>query len=144
MKMKWINFYNGLDSELELNMEVGLLDHFAAEAKEVYKHNKYPNYTLPLHWCREMGYHNWLFDVLDERKLTKDELHNLFVIHFGMAQQFDGVPNAQADWSGFVKALSTIIMKEKSQWIPVTKMIQPWLDMKKLNKAYGGGRSSVV
>jgi hypothetical protein len=45
--MKWINFYNGLDSELELNMEV--LDHFAAEAKEVYKHNKYLNYALPLH-----------------------------------------------------------------------------------------------
>ena len=68
--MKWINFYNGLDSELELNVEV--LDHFAAKAKEVCKHNKYLNYAPPLHRCREMGYHNRLFDLLDERKLTKD------------------------------------------------------------------------
>ena len=54
------------------------------------------------------------------------------------------MPDAQADWSGFVEALSTIVAKEKSQWIPVTKMMQPWVDLKKLNKAYGGGRSSVM
>jgi hypothetical protein len=136
-----VSFYNELDSELELNMEV--LDDFVAEAQEVYEHNKYLNYALPLHRCREMGYHNRLFDLLDERRLTKDELRELFVLLFGEAQ-FDGVPDAQADWSGFIEALSKIVEKEKRQWNPVTKRIQPWVDLKKLNKTYGGGSCSIM
>jgi hypothetical protein len=56
----------------------------------------------------------------------------------------DGVPDPQADWVGFVKALSKIVDKEKGQWNPMTKKVQPWVDMKKLNKAYGGGSCSVM
>jgi Mg-chelatase subunit ChlD len=136
-----VEFYNQLDSQLELPLEV--LDDFEGEAKEVYEHNKFLNYALPLHRCREMGYHDRLFDLLDERKLTKDELRDLFALLFGEAQ-FDGVPDPQADWVGFVKALSKIVEKEKGQWNPMTKKVQPWVDMKKLNKAYGGGSCSVM
>jgi hypothetical protein len=136
-----VDFYNELDSQLEFSLEV--LDDFQGEAKEVYERNKYLNYALPLHRCREMGYHNRLFDLLDERQLTKDELRDLFLLLFGEAQ-FDDVPDPQADWDGFVEALSKIVQKEKRQWNPITKKVQPWVDMKQLNKAYGGSNCSVM
>ena len=39
-----VNFYNDLDEQLELLLEV--LDDFKSEALEVYEHNKWLNYTL--------------------------------------------------------------------------------------------------
>ena len=50
-----VEFYNELDDNLELNMDV--LDDFCGEAAEVYEHNSWLNYALPLHRMREMGYH---------------------------------------------------------------------------------------
>lgn len=136
-----VEFYNDLDSQLELSLEV--LDDFIGEAKEVYEHNKFLNYALPLHRCRELGYHNRLFDLLDERQLTKDELRDFFMLLFGEAQ-FDGVPDPQADWKGFVSELDRIMKKENNQWNPITKKVQPWVDVKKLNKAYGESGCSIM
>jgi hypothetical protein len=45
-------FYNSLDSQLELSLEV--LDDYLGEAKEVYRMNPWICYGLPLHRCREL------------------------------------------------------------------------------------------
>ena len=42
-----VNFYNSLDENLELNMDV--LDDFVGEAKEIHSKNKWLTYGLPLH-----------------------------------------------------------------------------------------------
>merc|ERR1712238_464114 len=94
-----VNFYNDIDAQLELSIEV--LDDFRGEAKEVYQHNKWLNYALPLHRCREMGYHHRLFDMLDERTLTKGELREFCLILFGDAH-FDGVPDPDIVWGEFL------------------------------------------
>merc|ERR1712157_161158 len=73
-----VEFYNDLDSELELSLEV--LDDFTGEAEEVYEFNKWLNYALPLHRIREMGFSHKLFDLLDERALSKSELMEFFVL----------------------------------------------------------------
>jgi hypothetical protein len=75
--------------------------------------------------------------------LSKDELREFFVLLFGEAQ-FDGVPDPQADWKGFCQDVSRMVKKEKPQWCPITKKVQPWVDLKKLNKAYGEGSCSVM
>lgn len=67
-----VDFYNSLHQALELPLEV--LDDLFNEAKEIYKHNRWLNYCLPLHRCRELGYQHRIFDLLDERPLTKDEV----------------------------------------------------------------------
>merc|ERR1712021_111555 len=48
-----VEFYNDLDTQLEMNMEV--LDDFCNEAKEIYKYNRWLNYARPIHVCREIG-----------------------------------------------------------------------------------------
>lgn len=48
-----VDFYNNLDKQLELSVEV--LDDFIAEAEEIYRYNPWLNYGLPLHRCREVS-----------------------------------------------------------------------------------------
>lgn len=134
-----VNFYNDLDEQLELSLEV--LDDFCAEALEVYEHNKWLNYALPLHRCREMGYHDRVFDLIDERPLTKGELRDFFTILFG---DIDGVPDPAVNWKGFMEEISNLLQREQKQWNPVKKKVLPWIDLKKLNKTYGEGNCSIM
>lgn len=136
-----VNFYNELDEQLELSLEV--LDDFLGEAEEVYQHNPWLNYALPLHRCREMGYHDRLFDMLDERRLTKGEVRDFCALLFSSGS-FDGVPDPSIDWAGFVKCLQTILKKEKRHWNPMKKKLSPWIDLKKLNSRYGDSSCNIM
>merc|ERR1712224_894986 len=136
-----VEFYNNLDSELELSLEV--LDDFTGEAEEVYEHNPWLNYALPLHRIREMGFSHKLFDLLDERQLTKDELRSFFILLFGV-DKFDGVPDAQVDWNGFADRVATIVNQEKTQWNPIAKKMMPWIDTRMLSKVYGDSACTIM
>ena len=48
-----VNFYNDLDEQIELSLEV--LDDYVGEAQEVYEFNSWLNYGLPIHRLREFG-----------------------------------------------------------------------------------------
>ena len=109
-----VNFYNDLDEQLELSLEV--LDDFCGEAAEVYEFNSWLNYALPLHRCREMGYHHRVFDMIDERRLTKSELREFCELLFG-ADKFDGVPDPDLDWVGFSSRIDAMLKQEKRQWV---------------------------
>jgi len=136
-----VEFYNDLDAQLELSIEV--LDDFNGEAEEVYKVNPWLNYSLPLHRMREMGFQNRLFDLLDERKLTKGELREFCVFLFGI-DKFDGVPESEVDFKGFLSVISKLLKTEKMQWNPVKKQVLPLLDLKKLEKLYGDGGGCTI
>ena len=129
-----VDFYNNLDSQLELSLEV--IDDFTGEALEVYEHNKWLNYALPMHRIREMGFSHRLFDLLDERPLTKDELRDFFFLLFG-TDKFDGVPDPQIDWKRFCDHISVIVNSEQKQWNIIRKRMMPWIDMRKLDKKFG-------
>ena len=130
-----VNFYNGLDNKLELSLDV--LDDFVAEGLEVHEHNPWLTYGLPLHHLRVMGFHDRVFDMLDQRKLTKGgELMDFCRILFGI-DKFDGVADPSVDWNSFEESIEELLEQEKLQYNPVKKTMMPWINVKKLHKLYG-------
>lgn len=136
-----VEFYNDLDVVLELSIEV--LDDFCGEAAEVYECNPWLNYALPIHRMREFGFHDRVFDMLDERLLTKSELRDFCFLLFG-EDNFDGVPDPSLDWNGFIRNVERLLKLESLQWNPMKKRMKPWISTKKLNRCYSGNSSCII
>jgi hypothetical protein len=73
---------------------------------------------------------------LDERQLNKDEVKEFLEVLFGK-DAFENAPDVHADWRGFVKIVARVVKNEKYQWSPRTHKMEPWVDVKKLDKMYG-------
>lgn len=131
-------FYNGLDAQLELSLEV--LDDFVGEAGEVYRCNSWINYALPIHRSRELGYHDRLFDLIDERPLTAGEMKDYCVLLFGKNHFTDPT----IDFERFYEELVDVLREESFQWNPVKRRMMPWINLKKLKRYYGSGKECVV
>jgi hypothetical protein len=105
----------------------------------LYRYNKWLNYTLPLHRAREMGFCHRLFDLLDERKLTIDEVREYFSLIFGK-DKIDSMPDPVEDMRGFLHAATVVLDSESKQYNPILDEATPWVDLEKLAKAYKGER----
>lgn len=143
------------------DMEV--LDDFVSEGQQVYAVNRWLNYALPLHRVREMGFHDDVFDVLDERTLNKEEIVRFVTVLFGTSCMKKAPPHrptaatsttntdepstAQSAalsapsennevWLRFCGFLNDVCVKEKMQWNPNTQSVQPWLDVEYLKKMF--------
>ena len=73
-----VDYWNNLDKELELNMDV--LDDISGEAEEVFESNCWLTYGEPMHRIREFGVPFREFDMLDEKLLTLDQLKRFCVV----------------------------------------------------------------
>lgn len=69
---KVVNYWNNIDAQLELDMDV--LDDLFGEAEEVRSSNPWLVYGEPLHRLREWGVHLREFDLIDEARLSPDEM----------------------------------------------------------------------
>mmetsp|Transcript_2681 Transcript_2681/g.4048 ORF Transcript_2681/g.4048 Transcript_2681/m.4048 type:complete len:431 (+) Transcript_2681:147-1439(+) len=134
------DFYNELDSEVELSLEV--VDDFMGEAEEVYRYNRWLNYCIPMHRCRELGYHNRIFDFLDERPLTRGELREFCSILFGTS--VEDIPDPDVSWKSFIEFVQEKLKVEDEQWHPIKKRKAPWISLKHLNKRYGNGNCVIM
>lgn len=134
------SFYNQLDGMLELSLEV--LDDFYGECREVQSNNPWLNYALPMHRCRELGYHDRLFDLIDERPLTKGELRDFCVLLFGT--DYNAIPDPVVDWKAFLAYVQERLSREQPQWNPLCKKAKPWISIKKLNRAYNSPGCSIM
>mmetsp|Transcript_8250 Transcript_8250/g.17905 ORF Transcript_8250/g.17905 Transcript_8250/m.17905 type:complete len:468 (+) Transcript_8250:127-1530(+) len=132
-------FYNSLDKQLEISLEV--LDDYMGEAREVYKQNPWITYALPLHRCRELGYHDRLFDLIDERPLTIDEARSFCCLILGVEEA--ELPDPGEDSSAFLKALKSKLEREQLQWNPMKKKMLPWIIWKALKKSFSN-RNCVI
>eukprot|EP00579_Thalassiosira_antarctica_P015934 CAMPEP_0201947568 /NCGR_PEP_ID=MMETSP0903-20130614/55006_1 /ASSEMBLY_ACC=CAM_ASM_000552 /TAXON_ID=420261 /ORGANISM="Thalassiosira antarctica, Strain CCMP982" /LENGTH=602 /DNA_ID=CAMNT_0048490713 /DNA_START=141 /DNA_END=1951 /DNA_ORIENTATION=+ len=128
-----VQYYNDLDGQLELSLEV--LDDFLEEAKEIYDHNPWLNYALPLHRLREMGYHHRIFDMMDERPFTHEELReHCSLLLINNKTPSDELPDPSADWKEFSKTVKNLLAKQQGQWNPIKKKVTPWIDVKQMDK----------
>lgn len=132
-----VSYYNNIDKELEIQLEV--IDDYFGEAKEIYQCNSWLNYALPLHRSREMGFHNRLFDILDERLLNKDELLEFLELLFGRDRLIN-LPNIHTQWKEFIAMLTRVVRDEGKQWCPTTRKMEYWVDLKCLDRIYGSKR----
>ena len=141
-----MQYYEELDGQLEFNLEV--LDDYLGEAKEINKYNPWLTYGLPLHRCREMGFHDKLLDMLDERKLTLDEVSQFARLLLVGESSSPSVPttaksmssmltDAHADWDGFVRDLNEMLSANDLTYHPIRKRLRPWIDIAILERSYG-------
>lgn len=133
-----VQYWNEIDRKLELSIEV--LDDFESEAKEMHVCNKWLNYGIPLHRLREFGYSNYLIDIIDEKKLSKQELRQFCRILFGHGIM-DEAPDVDINWKGFCTMLDKVNSEEKNQYNAITKRMSSWIDMKSIHAQYGGRAS---
>lgn len=70
-----VNFWNNVDTQLELDMDV--IDDLFREAEGVAAANKWLTYSEPLHRLREFGITVKEFDLLDESLLTGDQIRSV-------------------------------------------------------------------
>ena len=168
-KKKVVDFYNDLDGQLELSLDV--LDDFVEEAREVYRHNPWLNYALPLHRLREMGYHDRFFDLFDERRLSLDELGEFCSVLLLDNSASAELPDPKIDWyvryvvqlpdnflvsssswwssnqyliyrEQFSRAVKALLGNQQGQWNPLWGRVMPWIDVKRMDKIYGKKRWS--
>lgn len=132
-----LNFYRRLDKQLERPVDV--VGDFLNEAKEIHRLNKWLNYCLPLHRAREMGIPHRLFDLLDERPFTKDELGEFLVVVYGK-EAFENAPNMYTDWDGFVAYFEANVLGGNDLfWNPCSNKMECLINVKKLKASYAGG-----
>ena len=71
---KIVDYWNNIDGELELDMDV--LDDLKGESGEIKEHNSWLTYGEPIHRMREFGIPVKELDLLDEAKLSLDQIRN--------------------------------------------------------------------
>lgn len=75
-----VDYWNNIDSQLEVEMDV--LDDFVSEAKEIMSVNSWLVYGEPLHRLREWGIRFKELDLLDEAKLSPDQMRFLVAMMY--------------------------------------------------------------
>ena len=73
-----VKYWNHIDESLEIDMDV--LDDIFGEAKEIKSVNPWFTYAEPIHRLREFGIAIKEIDLLDERKLSLDQIRNFAAI----------------------------------------------------------------
>jgi len=126
---KVVDFYNQLDEELEIPLEV--LDDIESEAKEILdKGNGWLTYSPLVHMLREMGTFMNLFDLLDERALTACEsmvLARLFLQNEGATNP----PRVPLDFCRFAKAQLKALPQV---YDPITRRMGPCINVRTLRR----------
>ena len=134
---KAMQYYRKLDKKLEIPIEC--VSDYITESKEVRKWNPWLNYSQQVHQCREIGFHHRVFDLLDERPLTKDDLLEFLTILFG-EELFDSnvAPSVHTNWNDFLHYVKNQVLSlYEKQYSPITKKVEDIIDVKGLATAHG-------
>lgn len=95
--------------------------------------NPWLNCALPLHRFRQL-FSVPVFDGIDEQALSSPQLRRFCACLFPTRQP---LPDPGSDWIGFVRSLFALMQIEKMHFNPITGVVGPWIDLKRLHLVYG-------
>jgi hypothetical protein len=101
---------------------------------EIQLHNPWLTYGMGMHRLREAGLLPDIFNLLDERPFTLDQLHEFCKSLFlgdNSAQQVK-LPHPRESLTSFFQTLKIMVDMEEIQWNPIRKKMMPWIDMERL------------
>eukprot|EP01041_Mallomonas_annulata_P002507 gene2507-4877_t len=126
---KIVQYWNNIDEELELDMDV--LDDLKGEALEVYKNNSWLTYGEPLHQLREFGITIKELDLLDECRLTNEQIRVICCLLLGNGRIAD-FPHPDIDWQSFISLVEQECKLSPLVYSPVYNGKQPWVRLREL------------
>jgi hypothetical protein len=94
------------------------------------------SYTLPLHRCREAGYHHRVFDLLDEGRFNHDQLRSIVSFLFGR----ENVPDPLIDWKEFIGQVEEMNKSVAKEWNIKTEKLSDWFDKREMTTQFGPKR----
>ncbi len=124
-----VDYWNNVDEVLELDMDV--LDDLQGEAKEIRAVNPWLTYAEPLHRLREFGIPIKEIDLLDEVRLSKDQIR-LFVSLL-LGGSIEDYPHPDVDLKGFEAAVRARQDKIGMTHSPIHLRKRPWIRLENLN-----------
>eukprot|EP01034_Spumella_vulgaris_P023153 gene23153-29346_t len=135
-----LNYWNKIDQDLELHLDV--VDDLLGEAKEVHRYNPWLTYGEPLQRLREFGCSVKEIDLLDERKLTLEEVRKVCSLIFGGS--VENYPHPEVNWDAFLKTVEEENYKAGMVWSPMTKQSVKWVNTHMLTHVYKNSGCCVV
>jgi hypothetical protein len=130
---KICTYWNDIDKNLELDMDI--LDDFLGEAKEINQLNNWFVYGEPLHRLREWGVTVKEFDMLDEAKLSSDQVR-AFCAYLFLGGNPQEVPHPAENYVKFEEFVHNLCSREKPIWDPLIGKENSWINFRNLNYAY--------
>lgn len=128
-----VNYWNTIDSQLELNLEV--LDDFESEAKNVALVNDWFTYCEPIHRIRELGVISKELDLIDEALLSTDQMMAVVALLLTSGSVSD-MPHPDLDWQAFANFVNNLNSTLPMVWCPIKKSLQPRINMAALAQKY--------
>lgn len=130
---KVVNYWNSIDSQLELDMDV--LDDLKGESLEVYQNgNNWLTYAEPLHRLREFGSPLRELDLIDEAKLSSEQMRAVIAsILGGNAADY---PHPDVDYKTFHAHVHSLNAREAKVYNPRSGKMCMWINEKNLNSSF--------
>jgi hypothetical protein len=127
-----VNYWNSIDEQIETEMDV--LDDFMGESVEVYQHNPWLTYALPLHRLREFGVRLKALDLVDESTLSSEQVQQVCEVLFNVPHH--SLPHPEAEFDAFMKTILALDKEIPRVWSPATKSLRNWVEPRLLSRHY--------
>lgn len=133
---KIVDYWNNIDQELELEMDV--IDDLVQDAEQVKVANPWLIYGEELHRLREFGACFKEMDLIDESLLGAEQMQKFLKVMFDRKE----LPHPQVEWGDFHEDIKRENDLHNLIFDPLSASFRHQVDLVHLRKIYGDGKAS--